>query len=65
MPKMKTNSGAKKRFKILASKKILSSQAGKQHNMRKRSKRMLREQRGTTIVKSCDVKIIRKHLPNG
>ena len=33
MPKIKTKSGAKKRFKITGSGKVLSSQAGKRHGM--------------------------------
>ncbi|MBT6032576.1 MAG: 50S ribosomal protein L35, partial [Kordiimonadaceae bacterium] len=37
MPKMKTKSGVKKRFKLTASGKVKSGQAGKQHGMIKRS----------------------------
>jgi large subunit ribosomal protein L35 len=65
MPKMKTKSGAKKRFSITATGKVRANQAFKQHNMRKRSKRSLRDQRGTTILKECDARIIRKFLPYG
>ena len=46
MPKMKTKSSAKKRFKFTASGKVIATQANKQHNMRKRSKRQIRNQRG-------------------
>ena len=37
MPKMKTKSGAKKRFRFTASGKIKTGQAGKRHGMIKRS----------------------------
>ena len=63
MPKMKTKSGAKKRFSVTASGKIKSNQAGKQHGMTKRSKRQLRDQRGTTTLCKADANIIKKFLP--
>lgn len=65
MPKMKTKSSAKKRFKLTASGKVRGSQAGKQHGMIKRTNKTLRNQRGTTILAPCDAKIVRKFLPNG
>lgn len=63
MPKMKTKSGAKKRFSITASGKVKCNQAGKQHGMTKRSKRQLRDQRGTTTLSKPDSIIIKKFLP--
>lgn len=65
MPKMKTKSSAKKRFKLTASGKVKGSQAGKQHGMIKRTNKQLRNQRGTTVLAECDAKIVRKFLPNG
>ena len=65
MPKMKTKSGAKKRFKLTASGKVRAGQAGKRHGMIKRSNKQLRNQRGTTILASQDAKTVRKFLPNG
>ena len=41
MPKMKTKSGAKKRFKPTASGMLKAAQAGKRHGMIKRSKNLL------------------------
>ncbi len=38
MPKMKTHSGAKKRFKISASGKIMRKHAGKNHMLGKKQK---------------------------
>jgi large subunit ribosomal protein L35 len=66
MPKMKTHSGAKKRFKLTASGKVKASQAGKQHFMRRRTKAQLRNQRGTTILDDEDAKrLVKIFLPNG
>ena len=65
MPKMKTHSGAKKRFKLTASGKVRASQAGKQHFMRRRTKAQLRNQRGTTILCDEDAKrLVKIFLPN-
>lgn len=63
MPKLKTKSGIKKRFKATASGLIKASQANKRHNMRRRSKRQLRDQRGTTILEKGDAKLIRWYAP--
>lgn len=65
MPKMKTKSSVKKRFSLTGKGKIRANQAGKQHGMVKRSKRSLREQRGTTILCDADASIIRKYIPYG
>ncbi|MGC0372053.1 MAG: hypothetical protein DGJ47_000758 [Rickettsiaceae bacterium] len=65
MPKMKTHSGAKKRFKLTANGKVKASQAGKQHFLRRRTKSQLRDLRGTTILCSADAKRLKKtFLPN-
>ena len=63
MPKLKTKSSAKKRFRLTASGKVIRPYGGKQHNMRKRSNRMLRQACGTTIMKECDARIVRHHMP--
>ena len=63
MPKMKTKSSCKKRFKVTASGKIKSSQAGKSHGMIKRSNKFLRNARGTTVMSEADAKIIRPMMP--
>ncbi|MBN8828834.1 MAG: 50S ribosomal protein L35 [Sphingobacteriia bacterium] len=63
MPKMKTKSGAKKRFKITASGLVKATQAGKRHGMVKRTNKQIRNQRGTTILKPCDAKIVIQFLP--
>jgi large subunit ribosomal protein L35 len=66
MPKLKTKSAVKKRFKITASGKVKAGQAGKQHMMRKRTKSQLRNQRGTDVLCKQDAKnIIKFFLPYG
>ncbi|MCP4381862.1 MAG: 50S ribosomal protein L35 [Hyphomicrobiales bacterium] len=66
MPKMKTKAGAKKRFKLTATGKVKVQQAGKRHMMIKRSKKFIRNARGTTVLSDQDARIIKRHyLPNG
>ena len=63
MPKMKTKSGAKKRFKMTASGMIKSGQAGKRHGMIKRSRKFIRNARGTTILCKADEAIVKSYMP--
>src|SRR3712207_8315134 len=48
--KLKTKSGAKKRFKITGTGKVLYAQRGKRHGMIKRTKKQIRNLRGTTTL---------------
>ena len=63
MPKMKTKSGAKKRFSVTASGRVKAGQAGKRHGMIKRSRKFIRNARGTTILCAADEKIVKKYMP--
>lgn len=65
MPKMKTKSGAKKRFKVTATGKIKSGQTGKRHGMIKRTKKQIRQQRGTTIMAKEEATKVKAFIPNG
>jgi len=66
MPKMKTKSGAKKRFRLTAGGKVRAQQAGKRHGMIKRTKKFIRSARGTTILADQDGKVVKQYfLPNG
>jgi large subunit ribosomal protein L35 len=66
MPKMKTKSGAKKRFKVTGSGKVMYQQSGKRHGMIKRSKKQIRQLRGTNVLFKTDGDNIKKYfLPNG
>ena len=65
MPKMKTKSSAKKRFKMTASGKVKAGQAGKRHGMIKRTKKQIRQLRGTRVLFKTDGDNIKKYfLPN-
>ena len=63
MPKLKTKSSAKKRFKISARGKVISAQAGKRHGMIKRSNSQIRKLRGTTSLTKQDGKIVKSYMP--
>lgn len=65
MPKMKTKSGAKKRFRLTGTGKVVRQQAGKRHGMIKRTPKQIRNLRGTTTATPQDAKIIKKFLPYG
>ena len=54
MPKMKTKSSVKKRFKVTASGKIKVAQAGKRHGMIKRSNKFIRNARGTMVLQGTN-----------
>ncbi len=63
MPKLKTKSSAKKRFKITAKGKVIMAQSGKRHGMIKRTNRQIRNQRGTTVMSKQDGKIVKSYMP--
>jgi large subunit ribosomal protein L35 len=66
MPKMKTKSAAKKRFKITGTGKVLAAAAGKRHGMIKRSNKFIRDARGTMVLAEADgKKVVKNYLPNG
>jgi large subunit ribosomal protein L35 len=65
MPKLKTKSGVKKRFKITGTGKVMAGQAGKRHNMIKRTPKFIRDARGSTVLEPGDAKIIKKFSPYG
>ncbi len=62
MPKMKTKSSVKKRFHLTATGKVKRAFGFKQHNMRKRSNRMLRQARGTTVMDETNARLIRRFM---
>jgi large subunit ribosomal protein L35 len=66
MPKIKTKSGAKKRFKITGTGKVMAAHAGKRHGMIKRTKKQIRQLRGTrTLFKTDGENIVKYWMPNG
>jgi large subunit ribosomal protein L35 len=65
MPKLKTKSGAKKRFKVTGGGKVLYQQSRKRHGMIKRTKKQIRQLRGTAVLFKADGDKIKKYyLPN-
>jgi large subunit ribosomal protein L35 len=62
MSKLKTNSSAKKRFKITASGKILRKKAGKRHNLSKKSQSRIRSLRKSSILSESITKNVIKFL---
>jgi large subunit ribosomal protein L35 len=66
MPKLKTKSGAKKRFKITGTGKVVYAQRGKRHGMIKRTPKQIRDLRGTSVLFKTDGDKVKKfYLPNG
>jgi large subunit ribosomal protein L35 len=66
MPKLKTKSGAKKRFKITGTGKVVYAQRGKRHGMIKRTNKQIRNLRGTAVLFKTDGDNVKKYfLPNG
>jgi len=65
MPKMKTKSSVKKRFKLTATGKVKVAAAGKRHGMIKRTTKFIRDARGTMVLSDQDAKIVKKFTPYG
>lgn len=63
MPKLKSKSGAKKRFRTTGTGKLKSGFAKKRHNLRKRSQKMKRKARGAQIMADADARIVKTYLP--
>jgi len=63
MPKLKSKSSAKKRFRATAKGKVRMNFAYKRHNLRRRSQKMKRNARGTRIMSAADTRIVKSYLP--
>lgn len=62
MPKMKTNSSAKKRFRITGTGKVKRFQANKSHRLRQKSKKAKLANRGMALVSAADEKRVLRML---
>jgi large subunit ribosomal protein L35 len=62
MPKMKTHSGAKKRFKVTGSGKVMHARAGKRHLNEHLSSRQTRRLTGEAELSTGQAKKVRKLL---
>ncbi len=65
MPKLKTKSSVKKRFKVTANGRIKVAQTGKRHGMIKRSNKFIRKARGTKVLSKPDEKLVKSFMPYG
>ena len=63
MPKMKTKSGAAKRFKVRPGGSIKRSQAFKRHILTKKTTKAKRHLRGSAEVHQADSQLVRAMLP--
>jgi large subunit ribosomal protein L35 len=63
MPKLKTKSGAKKRFGRTASGKIVRNWGHKRHRLISKSKQGKRLRRGTTTMEPGDAKLVLTYMP--
>ena len=62
MPKNKTHSGAKKRFRVTGSGKLMREQAGARHLFEHKSSRRTRRLASDQLVAPADVSTIKKLL---
>ena len=63
MPKMKTKSGAAKRFRALAGGGVKRSQAYKRHILTKKTTKNKRQLRGTLLVDATNMRSVRAMMP--
>ena len=63
MPKMKTKSGAKKRFRVRGNGSIKRSQAFKRHILTKKSTKNKRHLRGVTGIHATNANAVAAMLP--
>jgi large subunit ribosomal protein L35 len=62
VPKMKTNSGAKKRFKLTGKGKVKRRQAFMSHILTKKNQKRKRHLRDATLVAAADERRIKRLL---
>ena len=63
MPKIKTHSGAKKRFKVSKKGKILRAKAYKSHTLTKKSTKRKRNLRKTGLVDVTNAAQVKRLIP--
>ena len=62
MPKMKTHSGAKKRFKVTGTGKIMRERAGKRHLLEGKSSRRTRRLSGDVVANDATTNTAKRLL---
>ncbi len=65
MPKMKTKSSVKKRFKVTATGKVLAGPGKKRHNLSARSSKVKRQNRGNQVLRHQDGLTVLQWAPYG
>ncbi len=65
MPKLKTKSGVKKRFKFTATGKVKHGVAGKRHRLISHDAKYIRQNRGTEVLSKADTGHVRLWAPYG
>ncbi|MEG1447700.1 MAG: 50S ribosomal protein L35 [Oscillospiraceae bacterium] len=63
MPKLKTHSGAKKRFKVTKSGMIKRAHANRSHILNKKTTKRKRGLRKATYLDQSNAKVIKKIIP--
>ena len=62
MAKMKSHSGASKRFKVTGSGKLRRQKTGMRHNLERKPSTLTRRLSGTEVVSKADTKRVKKLL---
>ncbi len=65
MPKLKTKSSVKKRFKQTASGKVLAGPGNKRHGLINRPQKMKRQNRGSQVLEPQDARTVLQWAPYG
>ena len=63
MPKIKTHSGAKKRFKLTKNGKVIRAHANKSHILNKKNRKRKRGLRQTTVADKTNVAQVKRLIP--
>jgi large subunit ribosomal protein L35 len=65
MPKLKTKSGVKKRFKLTATGLLKHGVAGKRHRLIHHNGKYIRQNRGTKVLSKADTATVKAWAPYG
>ncbi len=63
MPKIKTHSGAKKRFKLSKAGKVIRGHANKSHILNKKTRKRKRNLRQTVVADKTNVAQVKRLIP--
>jgi len=65
MPKMKTHSSAKKRFRVTGKGKVKRAKAYRRHLLTDKKRKTKRNLNGVAYIAACDLHKIKRLLPYG